>query len=145
MSGFDFNTATFARDFSPTGLKLEGGYENDRNSVYSPLYKAMIREAFNCGDVICGHHLIYVARDQRPDGFVYETVQEIPSADALLFDHCAMRKLFGDDYKFVMYNLALERTETRDELAAEYFWHRACDLSDRECHLANEMVGHTLS
>lgn len=135
MSDYSFNTSTFDRDYSPTGLKIEGGYENDRNAVYAPLYKAMIREAYKCDDVICGHHLIYVSRDKRPDGFVYEVVQEIPSADALIFDHEAMGRLFGQDSIAVMTTLAKLPAQDRDEKLADMFESRACHIADRACYL----------
>lgn len=93
-------------DFTPTGLKIEGSYENDRNSENRELYSAMIREAYGLKDVICGHHLVYMAEDKRPDGFVYQVVQEVPSADALIFDHAVMKKLFGAQYIGIMSNLA---------------------------------------
>src|SRR5690349_17934450 len=105
-----------ATDCTPTGLKLEGPYENDRNAENSNLYKAIIREAFGVTDVICGHHLVYEVEDKRADGFVYQIIEEIPSADALIFDHGVAKKIWGDKWRDNLVKLALEPTETRDEL-----------------------------
>lgn len=84
------------QDFTPTGLCLEGPYENDRNGENSDLYKAIIREAFGVKDVICGHHLVYEVEDKRADGFTYQIIEEIPSADTLIFDHAVAKKIWGD-------------------------------------------------
>lgn len=108
------------QDFTPTGLKLTGAWENDRNSENAPLFKAIIRECFHVQDVICGHHLVYVARDPRPDGFTYEIIEEIPSADALIFDHAVARKLWGEaHYLNALARLAMEPVETRDILLGD--------------------------
>lgn len=104
------------QDHTESGLKLEGAYENDRNGENSECWKAVIRECFDVQDVICGHHIIYEARDKRPDGFTYEIVQEIPSADALIFDHGIAQKIWGDNWRECLTKLALEPVETRDAL-----------------------------
>lgn len=108
-------------DFTPTGIKLEGAYENDRNGENSALYKAIIREAFGVSDVICGHHLVYQIEDKRSDGFVYTFVEEIPSADTLIFDHDIARKIWGPTFKKVLVLLALEPAETRDMLLGKLY------------------------
>lgn len=108
-------------DFTPTGLKLEGPYENDRNAENAALYKAIIREVYGVTDVICGHHLVYEKEDKRSDGFTYQIIEEIPSADALIFDHSAARKLWGESYLDTLARLAREPTETRDKLLGELY------------------------
>jgi len=60
-----------ATDNTPTGLRIEGAYENDRNGENSELFKAIIREVYGVKDVICGHHLVYQVEDKRADGFAY--------------------------------------------------------------------------
>lgn len=111
------------KDFTPTGLKIEGAWENDRNSENSPLYKAIIRHVFGVEDVICGHHLIYVSRYVNPqDGFTYEQVQEIPSADTLIFDHNVARKCWPDDWEANLTTLALTPPDKRDAVL-EILWH----------------------
>lgn len=112
------------KDFSPTGIKLDGPWENDRNADGFLFFKDMIREAFGVQDVICGHHLLYVTSETRPDGFVYQIVEEIPSADALLFDHEVARKIWGENFKDVLTRLAVEPVETRDQVACDLFYAR---------------------
>lgn len=109
-------------DFTPNGLKIEGAYENDRNTENSALYKAIIREVFGVTDVICGHHLVYEVREKRADGFVYETIQEIPSADALIFDHDVASKLWPDDWKNILTILALTPVAERDKLLGDFYY-----------------------
>lgn len=105
-----------------TGLKIEGPSENARNAENADLFKAMIREAYGAGDVIVAHHLTYVAEDVHPDGFTYETVEEIPSADTLIFDHQAAQKIWGEDWSTILTELALTPPERRDaRLKALYY------------------------
>lgn len=116
---------TTATDFTPTGLKVEGAYENDRNSENSQLYKDIIREAYGVTDVICGHHLVYEARETRADGFTYEVIQEVPSADALIFDHEVAKKIWGENYKWFLMQLALEPIATRDAKLKQFYYSRS--------------------
>jgi hypothetical protein len=113
-----------ATDFTSTGLKIEGAYENDRNVENNGLYKAIIREAFGVSDVICGHHLVYEVEDKRADGFTYQIIEEIPSADALIFDHKVAQKIWGAAWKDCLVKLALEPVETRDKLLASLYYAR---------------------
>jgi hypothetical protein len=112
------------QDYTPSGLKIEGPWENDRNTLSKDLFKAVFKEVFNADESIIGHHLIYVYEDKREDGFTYQVVQEIPSADTLIFDHTCMQKVFGDCYKDVLMKLACEPAETRDKLFAELYYSR---------------------
>ncbi len=100
-------------EFTPNGMKIEGPYENKRNADNSDLYKAIIREVYGAGDVIIAHHLTYVAVDNR-DGFDFQVVEEIPSADTLIFDHEAAHKLWGEDWSNVLTELALTPVPERD-------------------------------
>ena len=109
------------RDFTPTGLKEEGAYENDRNAQSRELFKAIIREVYNVTDVIIAHHLTYVAVDKHPDGFEYQQVQEVPSADALIFDHDVAKKLWGKQWQAVLTKLALCPVPERDALLAQFY------------------------
>lgn len=110
-----------ANDFTPTGIKFEVPYENDRNSENADIYKAIIREAYGVQDVICGHHLVYQVEDKRADGFTYTFVEEIPSADTLIFDHDVAKKIWGANYKTILVSLALEPIATRDQLLGQLF------------------------
>lgn len=99
------------KDFTKGGLKLEGQYENDRNADSRDLFKAIIREAYGVQDVIIAHHLTYV-KDEGD----FEYVEEVPSADALIFDHDVARTIWGDAWKDNLVKLALEPVATRDKL-----------------------------
>lgn len=124
-------------DFTSSGLKIEGAYENDRNSENAPLYKDIIREVFGVTDVICGHHLVYEVRDKRiVDGkeFVYETIQEIPSADALIFDHDVASKLWPDDWKRILPILAMTPVAERDKLLGDFYYGNRTHTKDQSAH-----------
>jgi hypothetical protein len=125
-------TNTKAKDVTPTGLRLEGQYENDRNADSRELFKAIIREVYNVTDVIVAHHLTYVAVDHR-DGFDYQIVEEIPSADALIFDHDVARKLWGAKWQSVLTRLALEPVATRDKLLARLYYARPSVQGESTC------------
>lgn len=112
-------------DFTPGGAKIEGAYENDRNREHAPVFKAIIREAFGVQDVICGHHLIFEFRETRADGFTYDVVQEIPSADCLIFDHDIAKKIWGITWQENLQILALEPIATRDDLLTKMFNRRS--------------------
>lgn len=118
-----------AQDFTPSGLKVEGSWENDRNQQSSDLFKAIMREAFNVQDVIIGHHLLYVCEDKRDDGFSYQVVQEIPAADTLIFDHEIAKKIWGSHWKNVLTNLALTPVEKRDAALKQY-WEARCNANN---------------
>lgn len=111
-------------DFTPDGLKLEGPYENDRNAENRDCFKAVIREVYGVQDVIIAHHLTYVREEQRTEGGItstYQIVEEIPSADALIFDHEVAKKLWGDVWQHRLQELACEPAETRDTLFTSLF------------------------
>jgi len=105
---------------TPSGMKRRGAYENARNNQNSDLFKDMIRQAFGVDDVICAHHLTYVDVDHH-DGFDYQIVQEIASADTLIFDHEAAQIIWGDHWKDILCQLAMRPTKERDELLAKLY------------------------
>lgn len=109
-------------DFTTTGLKIEGVFENDRNTENAQLFKDIIRKVYGVKDVICGHHLVYEKEDKRDDGFTYQIIEEIPSADSLIFDHSVAQILWGDGFKDVLMKLACEPCETRDKLLAQLYY-----------------------
>lgn len=84
-------------DYTPKGLRIVGPYENDRNAESADLFKDIIREAFGVTDVIIAHHLVYIATEKR-DGFEYQIVEEIPSADSLIFNHAIAKRIWGDEH-----------------------------------------------
>lgn len=111
-------------DFTSTGVKIEGSYENDRNAANSDLYKAMIRECFGVSDVIIAHHLVYVTSETR-DGFQYQIVEEVPSADTLIFDHDVARRIWGPEaFLEVLRALACEPIKSRDSLLRKLYYGR---------------------
>lgn len=113
-----------SKDFTETGTRLEGAYENDRNADHNALFKAIIREAYGVTDVICGHHLVYQREERHADGFTYTFVQEIPSADTLIFDHDVAKKIWGSAWQYALNRLAMEPVETRDEVLGEMYRNR---------------------
>lgn len=117
-----------AQDYTPGGTKIEGAYENDRNSESNQMFKDIIREAFGVTDVIIGHHLVYETQEMR-GGFNYQIIEEIPSADALIFDHKIAKKIWGNDYKTVLTRLVLEPCETRDKLLKSLYYGRKAKAS----------------
>ncbi|RZN09661.1 hypothetical protein CWO91_16670 [Bradyrhizobium genosp. SA-3] len=90
--------------------------ENARNARSFALYRSIIREAYGADEVCAAHHLIFTK-------FEGETrhVEELPSADTLIFDHGVARKIWGDDWQSMLTRLALEPTETRDKLLGELY------------------------
>ena len=113
----------YENDYTPGGLRLEGKFENDRNTDAADLLKAIIREVYNVKDVIIGHHLVY-AKEEMRDGFSYETVEEIPSIDTLIFDHQVAKILWPDNWQHNLTLLALEPCETRNELLTKLYKER---------------------
>jgi hypothetical protein len=77
--------------------------ENKRNKDNADLYVLMLRLAFEkegTEQVLVGHHITF-----EFDGKI-DTMNEIPSADTLLFDHDIMTRIFGDSAIMVMKTLA---------------------------------------
>lgn len=111
-------------DFTPSGVKIEGAYENDRNAEGNQLFKDIIREAFGVTDVIIGHHLVYEKQDLRGDGFTYQVIEEIPSADALIFDHDVAQKIWGEKWLGNLITLASEPCATRDKVLSALYYNR---------------------
>jgi hypothetical protein len=121
---------TTKTDFTPSGIKYEGPYENDRNAENADLYKAIIREAYGVTDVICGHHLVYQVEDKRADGFTYTFVEEVPSADTLIFDTDVAQRLWGDKWKSVLSILAVTPIAERDALLHDFYYGRAHEADE---------------
>ena len=115
---------TKVKDFTPGGMKINGAYENDRNADCCDLLKSIIREAYGVTDVIIGHHLVFVRTEKRTDGFTYQVVEEVPSLDALIFDHSVAQRIFGRSYLDVLQQLAVEPVATRDTLLERLYFGR---------------------
>ena len=86
--------------------------ENGRNERHRPVYVKILCLAYNPHEVVIGHHLLVVpsGRGAAPE--------EIPSADALIFDHGIMRQVFGDRALEVMAACAQAPAEAREEVLA---------------------------
>jgi hypothetical protein len=122
---------TTASDYTPKGTKIEGAYENDRNAESNDLFKAILKECFGVTDVIIGHHLIYVQEEQREDGFTYQVIEEIPSADTLIFDHAIAKHIWGPTWQSKLVWLAMEPPETRDVLLRKLWNNRKQAIETR--------------
>jgi hypothetical protein len=121
MSDINLNAnPEIQQQFTPTGIKLEGPYENTRNTLHADLYKAIIREVYGVTDVIIAHHIVFVREDHRSDGFAYQIVIEVPSADTLIFDHDVACKLWPRTWQDKLPMLALAPIEKRDALLRAY-------------------------
>lgn len=90
-------------------------FENSRNTANEKLFAAMVRIAYpDANLVVAGHHIFY-----RRDGS--DAAEEIPSADALMFDHFIAQRVWKDNWRSVLTQLALEPVATRDALLTKLF------------------------
>jgi hypothetical protein len=112
------------RDFTPQGTKIEGQYENDRNAENSKLFSDIIKEACEVDQVIVAHHLVYVKQDTDEKGFKIQIVEEIPSADSLIFDHEVAEKIWGPNFHEVLADLATTPLPQRDAKLAKLYYTR---------------------
>lgn len=111
-------------DYTPQGTKIEGQYENDRNAENTKLFSDIIKEAYEVDQVIVAHHLVYVKQDTDPNGFKIQIVEEIPSADSLIFDHEVAEKIWGPDFLKILADLATTPLPQRDEKLASLYYNR---------------------
>lgn len=112
------------QDYTPTGMRVEGPFENDRNARMRECFKEVIRKVYGVQDVIVGHHLVYVVAYKDKDGFEIQVIEEIPAADTLLFDHDVAQKLWGDEWQGVLTRLACTPVGDRDELFRSLYYGR---------------------
>lgn len=90
-------------------------FENNRNSANEALFDQMLRIAYpDINLVVAGHHIFF-----RREG--YTASAEIPSADALMFDHFIAKAVWGQDYLKVLSMLAMEPVATRDAVLQQCF------------------------
>lgn len=100
---------TEVRDYFTTELA--------RNHENAALYTRMMQIAFGAqDDEMIGHHLSFQEHGKL------DTLQEIPSADTLIFDHYVMSRVFGYYAIKVMQHLASVPFENgeRDALLGSY-------------------------
>ena len=98
------------------------GTENARNKRDAELLTRIVKKAFGNDeqeiDVIVGHHITFTVNKN------IQTVNEIPSADTLCFDHSIMKAIFGKDAPSVMMRLAQRPAAERDALLRSYLDHK---------------------
>jgi hypothetical protein len=111
-----------APELTPQGFRIEGAYENKRNTESSELFRELILEAYGATQCIIAHHLTYV-RVENDDGYDLQFVEEIPSADTLIFDVDAAQKLWGHHYEVVLKMLAIMPVPQRDQALASLWQH----------------------
>lgn len=109
---------------------LKGTCENNRNAANRDLYKAIIKEVYGVEDVIVGHHIVFVTVETRKDSatgidFDYQCVQELASADTLIFDHEVAERLWGVGFLQTLARLAAEPVPQRDVLLGELYYGRS--------------------
>lgn len=92
--------------------------EMNRNHAGYNVFEEFFKRAFGVGTVVViNHHLVF-KRDMEGGK---RDVQEVPSADTLLFSHHYMSKVFGTQAESIMRALLL------------------CPPQEREAHLAREL------
>lgn len=80
-----------------------------RNKAHGKLFAAIMRIAFgNDDDVSIGHHLSF-----QPHGDI-DSLNEVPSADTLIFDHKVMTAVFGSNAVRVMQRICSFPADSRD-------------------------------
>lgn len=107
--------------------------ENDRNTHNGALFVDIIKAAFGVDEVVMvGHHFVF-----EPDSAMQQRdlskLNEIPSADTILFDHDIMGAVFGTVASLVIPALAKLPVAdgVRDAKARELFDARLnpCDVA----------------
>lgn len=98
------------------------GYENDRNHRHAAVYERFLRRALDKPEVavLIGHHITFEFDCDGDGKLDIATMNEVPSADCLLFDHELMGKVFGKHALTIMATLSQVSCEERDELFAGY-------------------------
>lgn len=80
--------------------------ENARNKRNAALYVDLLHRAYGCKqDVLIGHHLNFQMHGD------ITSINEVPSADTLLFDHDVMDKIFGEEAHWIMGHMAMMRSD----------------------------------
>lgn len=95
--------------------------ELQRNHEHKHVYDRLLKRAVANCRVETGHHITLHIEGEE-DG------NEVPSADTVLFDHDFMKAVFGDGYRMVIMDLALEPAEGRENLLDRHL----DQLEDRE-------------
>lgn len=100
-------------------------FENNRNKRNAGLYCYMLHLAYGPNyDVLIGHHLNF-----QEHGHI-NTINEVSSADTLIFDHEVMSKIFGKEAKRVM--IALASVPSDNDEREKVLWHLLENHSEAE-------------
>lgn len=110
-------------EFMPSGLKIEGPFENKRNRDNAELLRSVIAEVYGADQCIVAHHITYVAKTVE-DGYTQEVVEEIPSIDTLMFDHEIAKTIWGRAWKEILKELAIVPVPERDAAFARLYYGR---------------------
>lgn len=102
------------------GLRYTAKYylssENDRNTHHADVFNQLIQIAFGVDEVIMdGHHFLFESSEAMSVHDLSK-LNEMPSADTMLFDHPIMTAVFGDKAIAVMQSLAAVPVEQRDDV-----------------------------
>ncbi len=93
--------------------------ENDRNTHNGMIFIEIIKRAFRVDEVVMvGHHFVFEPQSAMKQLDLTQ-LNEIPSADTMLFDHPIMIAVFGDEALPLMARLSQVGCEARDALVRE--------------------------
>lgn len=93
--------------------------ENDRNTHHGDVFIDLIKRAFGVDEVVMvGHHFVFEPKGSMA-ALDLTHLNEIPSADTLIFDHDIMGEVFGEDAERIMVQCALAKVADRDALVRE--------------------------
>lgn len=104
-----------------TPVEMETNYtvfENNRNRQNAELFTNMLKVAFpnRAIHVMSSHHICFMLDNN------FHTIDEIPSADTLMFDHFIMSRIFGENraVRLMQYLACLPAARRDTALAREF-------------------------
>lgn len=90
--------------------------ENDRNTHHGDVFISLIKRAFGVDEVVMvGHHFVFEPQSAMT-ALDLTKLNEIPSADTLLFDHEIMTAVFAGRAVDIMVECARTPVAHRDEI-----------------------------
>lgn len=93
--------------------------ENDRNTHHGDVFIDLVKRAFGIDEVVMvGHHFVFEPQSAMT-ALDLTKLNEIPSADTMIFDHDIMKEVFGDKAIPLMMQLAQVRAEERDAIVRQ--------------------------
>lgn len=88
--------------------------ENDRNTHHGQVFIDILKRAFGFDEVIMvGHHFVFEPAEAMKN-LDLAHLNEIPSADTIIFDHDIMKEVFGDNFMQVIHECADVPCDQRD-------------------------------